>query len=77
MSSHGILVKKIPQEKAKPQGTTTKAVNQVIKKIKRKNENSMHWLKDPIQAKRRLSMNSLGTIYDFNHRNSMAWLICF
>jgi len=42
MSSHGILVKKIPQEKAKPQGTTTKTVNQVIKKIKRKNENSMH-----------------------------------
>lgn len=75
MSSHGILVKKIPQEKAKPQGTTTKKVNQVIKKIKRKNENSMHWLKDSIQAKWWLSMASLGTIYDFNHRNSMAWLM--
>lgn len=36
MSSHETLLRKIPQEKAKSHGTTTKTVNQVIKKKKKR-----------------------------------------
>lgn len=36
MSSNETVVKKIPQERAKPRGTTTKIVNQVIEKNNKK-----------------------------------------
>lgn len=62
MSSHGILVKKIPQEKAKPQGTTTKTVNQVIKKNK-KEKRKQHALTEGLHSGQMVIINGFSRDY--------------